>query len=377
MTSGPDAGNLESLAAGDHAAFAAMVGRDGPQKTRSGTRSRAARLRCPPAAHNLSGAGSLCGATCAWADQVASTAKTLIFLGAFAGAAMLLAPAPAVAQTCPCKPTQAGSCQRWHANEIPWSTYLGDGKKSITDVDFERAATAAFDAWATVTCDVCMKPDAKTKGCRPEACPPNPVGLRPIYQGKSAVPKLATACGGVYCADAGPGTAQLALIRDPAQWPLSAKVVTAPVLTINKAGEIVDADVLFFDNGHIFCTDNCKEGSQYDLAGAVMQEVGHFLGVGYSANTISQLAANFNPGAKLNPRLGLQDTQCVCEIYRTADNAAECEPKVAMDSGDCRAATGSRNMANQGNFGLVALAGAMLSVLGLRRRHSGRKALVP
>lgn len=284
--------------------------------------------------------------------------------------------APALAQVCACKKTASGICQRWLKPEIPWSLYLGSGKGIITDDALEKASVQAFAAWANVSCKLCMKPDAATETCKAVECDANPLGIVPKYMGRATEPMLASSCNGVYCPAAAPGTSQIAIIRDAAQWPLSTGVITAPILTVTKQGEIIDADVLFFDNGKSWCVDKCLP-NQYPLGGALLQEVGHFLGVGFSQQTLSVLAANFSDnGTNLLPTLGIDDTQCVCQIYRAASSITQCEIKIERTSDSCTARP-SQTTASQGPRGapahaLTILAVALVALLWRRQRLSGR-----
>lgn len=262
----------------------------------------------------------------------------LAWLVLAASAAVCLPPATAEAQVCSCKKTASGVCERWHQTSFDWALYLGKGKGLLSDDEAEHAATAAFDAWASVQCSLCMQLDPAQQACTAVKCPANPVGLKPNYTGRSALPHLGTACGGVYCPEAAPGTAQIAFIRDPAEWPLPQGVVSAPILAVTKSGDIVDADVLIFDNGKSFCGADCK-ANQYPIGGALLQEVGHFLGVGYSENTLSVLAANYNAkSASLVPTLTATDSDCVCSIYRTSNQKADCSTAATADDTGCGAA---------------------------------------
>lgn len=252
------------------------------------------------------------------------------------------------ASICPCLVTAGGNCQRWHQPEVPWTSYFGPAAdlsattqpaaKAVTNDQWEAAMIAAVAAWTQVKCDLCMEPDPSGKGCRSAACLPHPGPLQAPYLGKADKPTVASSCGGVYCADAAPGTAQLAVVRRAQDWPLSTTVLTAPVLTVTKKGVIVDADVLFYDNGKTFCEGTCAS-NQYPILGVMVQEVGHFLGVGFTPQTMQVLAANYNRKAALTATLSAEDTMCLCDIYATSDNTDDCTPEpVLASSSSCSAA---------------------------------------
>lgn len=302
-------------------------------------------------------------------------AAALLPLGVLAVVSL---PRPAhAASMCPCLVTPGGNCQRWHQPEVPWSSYFGAAAEvttttkpavaPVSNEQWETAMIAAVGAWTQTKCDLCMEPDPSGKGCRSTGCAVHPAPIQAPYLGRSETPTLASSCGGVYCADAAPGTAQLAVVRRAQDWPLSTTVLTAPVLTVTKKGVIVDADVLFYDNGKTFCDGGC-ESNQYPILGAMVQEVGHFLGVGYTPQTLQVLAANYNRKAGLTATLSNEDTMCLCDIYARSDDAAECTPDPVFATSSCSAAP----QGGQGGDWLawLAIVTGGLALAALRRRVS-------
>ncbi len=256
--------------------------------------------------------------------------------------------------------------------------YIGPGQGALADNAFEELAVAAFSAWSKVSCNLCMVLAADGQSCKPATCDPNPIGVEPLYKGRADQAQLASSCGGVYCAAAAPGTAQVALIRQSAMWPLGQSVITAPILTVTKKGHIVDADVLVYDDGKSFCLNNCQK-HQYPLGGALVQEVGHFLGVGYADNTLSVLAANYNSRrTNLLPQLTADDASCMCQIYRSSSDPADCAAPVNRSEGECSASHRPVRPAQSGHAGaVVAFAGALVAAFAARRRHSGANSPAP
>lgn len=287
-------------------------------------------------------------------------------------------PGSAWAQVCACKKAPSGVCQRWHQQQVPWSLYIGPGQGVLTDKAFEELAVAAFTSWSKVSCSLCMVLATDGQSCKPATCDPNPIGVEPIYKGRADQAQLATSCGGVYCAAAAPGTAQVALIRESDMWPLGKSVITAPILTVTKKGHIVDADVLVYDDGKSFCLDKCQK-HQYPLGGALVQEVGHFLGVGYSEHTLSVLAANYNSSrTNLLPQLTPDDASCMCQIYRSSADPQDCAAPVNHSSSECSAAVRPvRAGAGSQSLAVAALTLVVGVVAGGRRRYSGRNSSVP
>ncbi|MBM4343183.1 MAG: hypothetical protein FJ100_07365 [Deltaproteobacteria bacterium] len=304
--------------------------------------------------------------------------KTWLAVAALACLAGVVAPTAALAQVCACKKSPSGACQRWHQDQVPWSLYVGPGKGTLSDNSFEQLAVAAFGVWSKVSCDLCMVLAPDGQSCKSAACDPNPIGVVPIYAGRAAEPRLASSCGGVYCDAAAPGSAQVALIRQSAQWPLGQSVITAPILTVTKKGHIVDADVLVYDDGKSFCLDTCQK-HQYPLGGALVQEVGHFLGVGYADHTLSVLAANYNSQrTNLLPALTQDDAKCMCQIYRSSADPADCAPPVERTATECSATSRPARPAQSGLTGAVAaLASALVAAFVRRGHHSGRNSAVP
>ncbi len=302
-------------------------------------------------------------------------AALALLCGAAAGVA-----APVEVQAapmCPCLVTPGGNCQRWHQAQVPWTSHFGlpaeatavtkPAVAAVSNDQWEAAMIAAMQAWTQTNCDLCMEPDPSGKGCRSAACQPHGGPLQAPYLGKSETPTVATSCGGVYCADAAPGSAQLAVVRRAQDWPLSSTVLTAPVLTVTKKGVIVDADVLFYDNGKTFCVTGC-ESNQYPILGVMVQEVGHFLGVGFTPQTMQVLAANYNRKAALTATLSNEDTMCLCDIYAHSDDAAECTPDPVLATSSCSAAP----QGGQGGdvLGWLAVLSGGLALAAVRRKLS-------
>ena len=305
-------------------------------------------------------------------------ASVAVTLGA---AVSLTAPTTAsAASICPCLVTPGGNCQRWHQPEVPWTSYFGPAaqpgaatqppSKSVPNDQWEAAMIAAMAAWTQVKCDLCMEPAPSGKGCTSAACAPHLPSVQAPYLGRAINPTLATSCGGVYCADAAAGTAQLAVVRRAQDWPLSSTVLTAAVLSVTKKGVIVDADVLFYDNAKTFCDGSGSCGTdQYPILGAMVQEVGHFLGVGYTPQTMQVLAANYNRKAALTATLSPEDTMCLCDIYATSDDPEECTPEAVLaTSAGCSAAP----KGGQGGdtLGWLAVVAGGFALAMLRRRLS-------
>lgn len=285
-------------------------------------------------------------------------------------------PRPAQAGVCACKQTAAGTCQRWHRSEIPWSLYFGPGQVGISDDVFELAAKEAFAAWSGIQCTACMEPNQAKTGCEPVTCDPQPLGPKFVYLGRTSENQLGFSCGGIYCPAGAPGSAQVGVIRDAADWPVSKSVVSA-LITTTKGGKIIDADIVLFDNNHSFCVNDCKE-SQYGLMGVLMQEVSHFLGIGYAENTLSNLAANWKTSALVVPTIDQDDVNCACNIYRTSDDLAECTTPTVAPPDDAGCQAGPLRPDGGSPWPLAGLALALCALLGVRwRQRSGTNSAEP
>ncbi len=235
----------------------------------------------------------------------------------------VLLPLPALAAACACRQSALGQCERWYQTEVPWSMYFGAGEPAIADAAYETLAKNTFGAWQNVQCSVCAVPNSSATACEPAACAPHPLGLNFAYQGRAPAPKIGFSCGGTYCEAGAPGTAQIAVIRDSAQWPVSKLVVSAMITTTTKAGKVLDTDIVLWDNGLAFCIDACKSG-QYELSAVMMQEIKHFVGVGYAESTLSTAVPTGQVGSAQILAVDALDAECACGIYATAASAAAC-----------------------------------------------------
>jgi len=292
-------------------------------------------------------------------------------------AGLCAAATPAAAAPGGCRQVESGACIRWHQSDIAFTVYAPGEPvprkqsqlEGITNAQFEAEALATTAAWQAVECTTCMVPGQG--GCVATACAANPLGPSFRYEGLTSTSHLASDClvtpKPAACPQAAAGSAQIALIREADQWPLGAKVISGNVQTFDgKTGRLVDADVLVRDNGYVLCTQVCTE-QQYPLRGVLLQEVGHMLGVGFSEQTLSYLAADFQRKGEAPPTMTEAQGLQACEIYRTSLDPVDCTVSTApeMESSDgCSASrTGAASVAAFGLLGLL-LAGMAL----LRRR---------
>lgn len=296
--------------------------------------------------------------------------------GAVLVAVGLCLPAPGLAAACACRQSAQGQCERWYQEEVPWSMYFGPGQAAIADATFELLAKNAFAAWQNVQCDLCAVPDAAGAACEPAACARHPLGLRFAYAGRASAPTVGFSCGGTYCDAAAPGSAQIAVIRDTDQWPASKLVVSAMITTTTKSGKVLDTDIVLWDNGLAFCADTCKPG-QYALAAVMIQEIKHFVGLGYAESTLSTLAGNLQPGGSQLPAVDASDAECACSIYATSAFAADCAtPTVAAPEAEPAAACqADRNPGQPRGWSLVWVLAA--GVVALRYGRRGWNSLAP
>ncbi len=283
------------------------------------------------------------------------------------------------ADECACRQSAAGSCERWHQNEVDWSLHFGAGAVNIPDGTFEYMAVRAFDAWQSVQCSVCPAVSSNGGACVPSVCAPHSMGLAFRYLGRSNVETIGFSCGGTYCSAAGPGTAQIAVVRDPAQWPVSQLVVSAMITTTSKSGKVLDTDIVLRDDGVAFCTDACKDG-QYALSAVMMQEVTHFVGLGFAQSSLSTLAKNASGAAAQTPVVDPSDAECACAMYATSEFLADCATPTTVKVVDMQSgsACGAGRAAGADSAWLLAFGTlAAFALLALRHSRKGTNSSAP
>lgn len=288
----------------------------------------------------------------------------------------VLLPQSAQAAACACRQSPQGQCERWYQNEVPWSMYFGPGQAAIADAAFETLAKNTFGAWQNVQCSVCAVPNAGGTACEPAACAPHPLGLTFAYAGRATAPTIGFSCGGTYCDAAAPGTAQIAVIRDPAQWPASKLVVSAMITTTTKSGKVLDTDIVLWDNGLAFCLDACKSG-QYALSAVMMQEIKHFVGLGYAESTLSTVVGSGQVGGTQLLAVDATDAECACGIYATAARAADCATPTVAEPEPAPTAACQAERRGGGSWGWLALGLLALAAIARRYPRSGRNSPAP
>ena len=306
-----------------------------------------------------------------------------VIAGLFAVTAVLAVavwPLPATALTC--RKTPTGACIRWYESTIHWTTYVPAAAavgtaSGVTDAAFVADAKAAVAAWQGQVCSLCSAPGLAGT-CVAQACDPNPLGVTFVYGGAVDDSRLATDCKALAadkatysakgCPAAAAGSAQVALIRAGADWPLSANVVSGTVITSDKAGRLIDADMLVRDNGSVFCTGKCTT-EQYLLRSVMLQEVGHMLGVGFTDGSIAHLAANLKPSTGVAPTISSDQTEEACTLYRTSEIPDICGVPVA-DPVVVGCDAGAQRTAVTAPFAVLALlATAVMGFAAIRRRR--------
>lgn len=231
------------------------------------------------------------------------------------------------ASVCQCRRTEAGVCERWHQGSVTYRLYApGESPGGVSNDQFRAEVEAAFATWQAVQCGTCSEATGNT--CGPVPCDANPLGITFESAGFTSQPQLATQClvpgAPSPCPGAAADTVTVALIRHDDEWPLDPAKVTQTVLTVKRqSGHVIDADILLRDTKHVFCIDDCGPG-QYPLRAVLLREIGHLLGMGDSQDSEAVLAANFQPGTHVSSDLSEADRACVCQIYRTSQDLAEC-----------------------------------------------------
>ncbi len=283
----------------------------------------------------------------------------------------------AEAGICQCRRTEAGVCERWSQRTVPYTIYApAETPDGITNDQLRAEVEAAFETWQSVQCATCSQ--AVGAQCEPVPCEPNPLGIRFEFAGFANKPTLATQCLMAGAPSPCPGmaadTVQVALIRNEADWQLDPTKVTQTILTVKQSsGRIIDADIVLKDSKHSFCLDKCGPG-QYQLRAVLLREIGHLLGMGSSDDAEALLAADFKPGAHVSNELSAADMGCVCQIYRSSMDLADCQTPTEAIPGavGCQASQPASSGKSAWWLGMVAL-----GLLTLRRYRNGRNSPVP
>ena len=273
---------------------------------------------------------------------------------------LLLAPLPILAAepdlnpsvslaACDCQRAANGLCERWGAGSLNWQLFApGDTGKDIANVDVEMKVVQALATWQNVKCKVCTLPGnlptaptgTDTLGCVAVPCDENPLGVNLEYRGQTTTPLLASTCWQKEgpCDGSAANTNQIAFLRDDTLWPMSKLQVTSSFLTVNKDGEILDADILIRDTTHVFCISQCAP-STYDLQAALVFELGHALGLGKNSDSAAISQDNLPTSNDLSRSIDAKLQTCACVAYRFSGNLGQCvgtDAPLSCDAGPLR-----------------------------------------
>ena len=146
-------------------------------------------------------------------------------------------------------------------------------------------------------------------------------------------------------------------------WPFGEEVIALTTLSWREGGELVDADISF--NGVDYDWSVSTDENKVDYQSIVLHEVGHFIGLGHSADPEAVMRADYDEGDIVRS-LGADDRAGIAALYPC--NNVPCAGGVAVESAAC-SSVGSSALPL-----LAVLAISLCSLLLLRserRRRSG------
>ncbi|MCO4773301.1 MAG: matrixin family metalloprotease [Deltaproteobacteria bacterium] len=159
---------------------------------------------------------------------------------------------------------------------------------------------------------------------------------------------------------------QSAIFFIEANWPFAGEVIALTSVSFAADGEILDADIAFNGADHVFTTVE-TDGAK-DFLSITTHEVGHFLGLGHSADTEATMFAEYEDGQTFLRDLNPDDEAGVQDLYPC--NAEPCRGVVVWeDRKGCDAGTSG------GGAGAALLFLALGGGLIRRRRSAGGAAL--
>ena len=151
---------------------------------------------------------------------------------------------------------------------------------------------------------------------------------------------------------------QSAVFFIESNWPFATEVIALTSVSFATDGEILDADIAFNGADHRFTT--VDSGGSKDFASIATHEVGHFLGLGHSAEVDATMAAEYENGDIFLRDLAGDDVDGISYLYPCASEPCNGQVLWKERGGGCSSGDGMASLL---------VIGLGLGALGLRRRR--------